>query len=315
MTVISTWEAVPNRLEQFWLYLVEAVPDGVAVDDLTHRFSPPTLGNTSTDDSEAGGNIFSGVLQESQALGLVERRKGEDDRVVPLLPPRDTAREEQKVQWFMEQLRRVLTTPEEAEARGQADVPLALAWLALQSPLTPLIFGETKGVEITSAFPQNKNVLGLKLRSSLDQCYYWGRYLGFCTISAQQIRKDGKKNSTRIIVPDPTVAIRSLLPAIFVGERELTADVFLDRLGELCPILERGTARKIVVSQAANPEDFPGKDELSGGTSLAMLRLEAEGAIAMDDRADAKTPCLLNLGDNNRRFSHVRLTGGSRGVA
>jgi len=315
MTVISTWEAVPNRLEQFWLYLVEAAPDGVALDDLTHRFSPPSLPNASTDDSEAGGNIFSGVLQESQALGLVERRKGETDRIVPLLLPPDRAREEQKAQWFMEQLRRVLTTPEEAEARGQTDVPLALAWLALQSPLYPLIFSETKGLEIKNAFPMNENVLGLNNQASLAQCYYWARYLGFCTITAQQTRKDGRRSSTRIIVPDPTVAIRSLLPAIFAGERELTADEFLDRLGGQCPILERGAARKIVVSQAASPGDFPGKDEFSGGTSLAMLRLEAERAIVMDDLSDAKTPCLLNLGTNKRRFSHVRLAGGSHGVA
>jgi len=308
MSVIKTWEAVPNRLEQFWLYLAVNAPKGLPKSDLEQLFSPPSLGKAGEGgEREAGGNIFTAVLSELQALGFVKRIKEDDDSIVPFLPPDGKKSLEQKRQWFYEELRRILTTPGEAQEKGQDDVPLALAWVTLQSPDQPIFMGVPKSVEIRSAFPDNENMFGLNTDASLRQCYYWARYLGLCIFSAG---KDGQ-----ILVPDSTAAVRSLLPAIFAGESQLAASVFLSRLGGFCPVLERGEARRIILSQAARPGDFPGEDELSGSTSLAMLRLEAKGVIGLDDRSDAIETCMIDLCSHKRRFSHVRMERKSHGNA
>lgn len=307
MSVISTWEAVPSRLEQFWLYLAINAPKGLPKSELEHLFSPPSLGKSGdTEGGEAGGNIFNGVLGELKSLGFVEQVE-KDDSVVPLLPPDEKKKPEQKRQWFFEELRRIVTTPDEAKEKKQDMVPLALAWIALQSPDQPIPFGVAKSVEIISAFPHNEKMFGLNTDASLRQCYFWARYLGLCTFSAGK----GKE----ILVPDATAVVRSLLPAIFADTRQLPADDFLSRLGVLCPVLERGEARKIVLSQAAQPENFPGEDELAGSSSLAMLRLEIEGLISLDDQSDARKPCILDLCTHKRRFSHVRLEGKAYGNA
>jgi hypothetical protein len=315
VSVISTWEAVPNRLEQFWLYLVNAAPKGLPKSELAHLFSPPSLGMAQNDgDEEAGGNIFSAVLQESKALGLVELRET-DGAIIPLLPPLEHKNTQHKIQWFRNRLRSLLTTPEKSNEKGQDDVPLALAWLALQSPLHPFFFGKSLSVEIESAFPGIKDAFKLNKTANLQQCYYWARYLGLCTFSVQQDRGDGRLTSMRIILPDPTVAIRSLLPIIFDGKTELTASEFLNRLGSICPVLERGEARKIILSKAAHPGDYPKDDELSEGTSLAMLRLEEQNTFSLGDHADALEPCMIIVGGHKKRFSHVRWEGGGHEVA
>lgn len=314
MSVITTWEAVPNRLEQFWLYLVDKAPNGMAVSDLAYRFSPPSLGKRGGDeDTEAGGNIFEKILPELLALGFVERRK-EDDLIIPQLPSDNKKESKHKKQWFIDRLRRLLMTPEEAKERGQDDVPLALAWVALQSPIQPIPFGEARSVEIGSAFPGNENFFRLNTDASLRQCYYWARYLGLATVSVRLERKGGKMVYTQTTVPDPTVLLRSMLSAIFEDETELTSSAFLNRLGRRCPVLERGEARRIILSQAARADDFPGDDELSEGTSLAMLRLQSEGLIAVDDRSDARELGIICLGSYKQRFSHVRLEGGNHGT-
>lgn len=318
MSVITTWEATPNRLEQLWFYLLNSTQKGIAKPELAHIFSPPSLAGRGGDmgESEAGGNIFNAVLLESQTLGIIRRTSKEDgDRVTAVHPPAEAKRAEQKKQWFVDHMLELLTKPDEALRVGQEDVPFALAWLTLQSPTRPMIFGETKGVEIKNDFPKNENVFRLNASASLAQCYYWARYLGLCSVSAQQDFSGGRKATRRIVIPDPTIALRHFLPSIFNSKSELTASVFLDQLGRHCPVLERGEARKIVLSQAATPENYPSHDEVSEGTSLALLRLEADQLIAMDDHSDADNPCMLNLGSTKRRFSHIRLAGGRHGVA
>lgn len=308
MSVITKLSAVPNRLEQFWLYLAVNAPKGMPKPALEHLFSPPSLGKGGDGEGgDAGGNIFNAVLSESQALGFVAQAE-KDYAIVPLLPPDGKGSLEQKRQWFFEELRRIVTTPVEAKEKKQEDVALALAWVALQSPDQPISFGATQSGRIDSAFHHNETHFGLNTTARIQQCYYWARYLGLCTFS---VGKDGKPS----VVPDSTAAVRSLLPAIFGDTHELTASMFLSLLGNHCPVLERGEARRNLLSLALRPQGFPKDDELSGGTGLALLRLEAKGVIELDDRSDALEPCMITVCSCERRFSHIRLGGGGRGNA
>lgn len=312
MSVISSVEAVPNRLEQLWLYLTEHATKGISEEELKHTFSPPSLGKRNEDgESEAGGNIYSSVLRESLAIGLAIR----DETKRKIFPGMTPTVKTSPNTWLTNQLRQKLTSPEAASELDQGDVPYALAWLSLLPPQIPVVFSDSRALDIKRDFPKNDRGFGITNNNNLHQCYYWGRFLGLANISFKYTTSSGKKITQRTVIPDPTCAIHSLLPTIFSGEKELTASTFLDRLGQSCPVLERGEARKFVISQAAYPEAFPSDDELSGGTSLAMLRLEAEKVITLEDRSDAQNPCMMAPGATKPRFSHIRLEGGNHSDA
>lgn len=314
MSVISTWEAVPSRVEQLWRFLADAGEKGVPEDRLAFFFSPPSM-DKEEETAQAGGNIHTGVLAESLKLGLLERiEDGVGDRIKVAVSPPKGIKKSQVGSWFVDHLRWLLTSPEEAVAKNQDQVPLALAWFTLQSPLFPLPFSKNLAHKLKDEFPENDNGLGLKDNASLQQGFYWARYLGLCTFIAQP-KRGSSSGAERIVVPDPTRALRRLVPVVFEDETELPALEFLDRLGELCPILEHGEARRQLMKQASDPSRFPSLDTVSPATSLALARLKEEGIIAITANDDAPNPCIQSInGTEKSSFSHVSYKGGRNGV-
>src|SRR5690606_7874588 len=62
MSVITTWEAVPNRIEAVARYV--RTHRGISTDELYELLSPSTLATSS--------NVVSRVVQESRRLGVIE---------------------------------------------------------------------------------------------------------------------------------------------------------------------------------------------------------------------------------------------------
>lgn len=128
----------------------------------------------------------------------------------------------------------------------------------------------------------------------------WARYLGFGT------------GEDRKFFVDPTVAVRQELPSILEPGESLVASDFIDALAERLPVLDRGKYRMLVEAEIRpnSRRELP-SDHLSMSLSFALRRLELDGTIVLDQKADAGTTMALT-GRGYRtwaRFTHVRLLG------
>lgn len=127
----------------------------------------------------------------------------------------------------------------------------------------------------------------------------WARYLGFAT---------GEND----FLFDPTAVVRAELPSILgVGER-MAASVFLDELSANVPVLDGGTYRKEVEANLrVDTWHQPPAGHLSMSLSMALRRLELDGTIVLETKADAGSVVKLT-GRHNRTwttFTHVRMVG------
>lgn len=100
------------------------------------------------------------------------------------------------------------------------------------------------------------------------------------------------------LVPDPTPAIRAVLPTIL--RNEMTGRDFIAQLGDAVPVLDSGRYRQFVESNWLRP--MPEQSRLTAPLSDALERLRNEGRLLLDDRADAAR---VTRADGST-FSHVR---------
>lgn len=103
------------------------------------------------------------------------------------------------------------------------------------------------------------------------------------------------------LVPDPTKAIRDTLPLIFDEQKALDGQTFVKILGTHLPVLETGTYRKLVEENWRRPA--PKEQSLTAATTDALKRLDAEGRLKLEDRADAPR---ISMSDGST-FSHASI--------
>ncbi len=126
----------------------------------------------------------------------------------------------------------------------------------------------------------------------------WARYLGFAT-------GDDSK-----LFFDPTVAVRGQLNEVIQTKESLPAAEFVARLAERLPVLDTGSYRT-EVEQTLKPETWqpPSPGFISTSLSFALRRLQKQGTIALESKADAGSRLALT-GQSGRTwesFTHVRL--------
>jgi hypothetical protein len=128
----------------------------------------------------------------------------------------------------------------------------------------------------------------------------WGRYLGFAS---------GEESNFLL---DPTEAVRDELSAILGKGETMAAEVFLDELSTRLPVLDGGRYRK-EVEASLRPESWrpPAETQLSMSLSMALRRLDLNGTIVLESKADAGK--VYHLTGRNFRmwasFTHVRMVG------
>jgi hypothetical protein len=106
-------------------------------------------------------------------------------------------------------------------------------------------------------------------------------------------------------IPDPAVAVRSMLNKVFGSTDELGQEIFLTRLAECLPVVDGGRYRLILEAQIARPWRLQRQNEVSPCLSAAFLHLEANGDIQLELRADAPQKILLGRnGQELRPVSH-----------
>jgi hypothetical protein len=114
-------------------------------------------------------------------------------------------------------------------------------------------------------------------------------------------------------VPNPAVAVRSVLDDVFVGATELTQDDFVTRLAHALPVIDGGRYRLSVEAQIAQRWRDPLPNDISPSLSAAFLTLEAQGEFRMEARSDAPQRILLGrAGRELHPVSHFVRSGVSR---
>lgn len=289
MSIITTFEAVPNRL--FTLYATLAdTNNGVPPERLASWATPSTL-------SGAGETkLLSNTLLEAKRLKLVAEVDGRlrVGETVVRTKGRGGNREEE----FRNYMNGLLFSKERAEQSGQGGFAVALAWLLSCDPRRPLVFKQA---------PQNllRNDLGdlfeqseLGNDSSYQNLLYWARYLGFAVIVGV--------GDTRWVIPDPSAAIANAMPRVFNDRKTLDIDPFMKKLSGILPVLEDGAVRNLVEGSRDTPS--ADTDNLSISTSLALRRLADRGDLVLDSVADARAR-IMNFGGDTRRVSKVSWSG------
>lgn len=283
MSVISSLVAQPNRIIAASEFVHGFGDKGAPIADLEQMLSPlPAQSNqddADVDPSERSGTtIAKGVLSEMQRLNILEATEDQHLRLNPVLAPSG-----RKVDWagrLYDYLFPILCTADKARAHGQDELPDALCWLLRQNPTQPLGFsgGQHYDTLVGQMVDGDPLFDGIRSDAKYQVAVYWARYLGFA--ERLSIKPVAEK-----VVADPTRAIAARLPHLFAGERELTMQTFIQRLGVQIPVLDGGqvwmdVAGRLKASTLAH-------NHLSLATSFALLRLERAGKIKLTAISDA----------------------------
>ena len=200
-----------------------------------------------------------------------------------------------------------LNTAEWGSQKGARDLTNALAWF-LQYPASaaPTAYegGKRNAAELQTADFGRRHAAGRDADEEGDGTAgwpiandtrwrtfrRWACSLGFCWLSP-----------SGDLVPDPTRAVREVLPDVFAGAKMLDGPAFIHALGRSFPVMETGEYREFVNAHRVGPHKADGR--LSSATSDVLRRLEADGSVRLEDRADAVK---LTLSDGTA-VSHIGL--------
>lgn len=275
MSLVSNLEAVPNRV---WALARLCASEGpLTREDIKDRMVP----------SGEFAN-FNLLINETRRLNILTQ-DGDTFRLSSSVRPRDVS----QIDWFIRYVDDALLKPgtDGDASDGNDEVKYALAWLLTCRP----------GIDIgwtDDQKPRMQEELGgedysISNSSRFAMLAYWARFLGYAV---------GMDFNKRVIVPDPTEAIRRRLNDVFGKDRELTSNEFLARLAELCTVIEGGFARNEVEKRMSRVRE---EHQISPATSIAVMRLAVDGEIDLIHKADAKIVLLDLMHGDPKRVSHV----------
>jgi hypothetical protein len=183
---------------------------------------------------------------------------------------------------------------------GARDLVRALAWfLSLDVLAGP--YSYDKGSAPISSLQEQHT--GERLIFNKDRWHpfvRWARYLGF---TRELSLYSGAGRSEQGLLPDPTDALRTVLPrCVPIGEW-VAVNAAITAVAEALPILDRGVYRRSIHEQGA-PD---GAADCSPSLTLAFERLSATGEIEFEIGAgDAEKVVFAN---NRGAFHAMRLPG------
>ncbi len=112
-----------------------------------------------------------------------------------------------------------------------------------------------------------------------------------------------------IIIPDATVRIRSLLPALFPDKALLPFGTFMERLAHYCPELDGGVLFRYCWQASRGAEERGRRISLM--LSTALRTLHGLGVIRLEEHADALENWQLYSAEGNphHQITHITLAG------
>jgi|TARA_Y100000294_G_C8560199_1_gene338775 hypothetical protein len=191
-----------------------------------------------------------------------------------------------------------------SEHRGEGgDVALALAWLLAQDLWNAGLDDDTLELRYAEQIQeQEEDGNGLINPTKLRTLRRWASYLGLG-------RRDPVND--RLLVPDPTRAVRSAVTEL--SESEYSASGFVSEIAKICPVLDGGKVRKVIVKSMREGvlEWESRREQVSPSLSLALYRLNAANLIEYGLRDDVSPAQRreLRLKNSSQRIGHVRILG------
>jgi hypothetical protein len=258
----------------------------VAEEDLIARLTPFGL----IERSEQRSRHVGPSVRALAALGLIESVNGKLRLATADLD--DTA-------FRFAAAQRLLSIPNGADAwevrpeskRLEYDLQVAVAWFCLQ--------GIDSGLSAyTAAEKRLVKQLGAQRNLLRDQAPYntlerWIEWLGLGGLT----RVGGES----WMVPDPTPLVRFALNDLVTPGTYMSMPEFLDRIADLFPWLPHGAVGVQVAARLRDvPDDSAEHKRVPECLSLALIRLEIAGDIALDAGDDPRTRLLLSLGGSER---------------
>lgn len=281
MSVVTTWEVVPNRIEAVVRFLSQR--RSVPRDELAELLSPSSL-------RSASSVVVPRVISESQRLGLIE---DDGDGHWRLTEQAASTAD------FRQLIGRILLSPGEATQGSQERVAPAIAWFLTQDSRAPLQIGENWRTRVLQDCPDSNIALELANMESCRQFAFWVAYLGFGWRLGS-----GLQGAQEALVPDPSAAIESVLREKLPPREPLPIDEAMAQVAEACPVIEGGVVRQRVEEQLAIPRP---DGQLSKSTSFALRRLEVRGVVSMPAPSADAFVNTLDLGPEHRPISHIQL--------
>ena len=281
MSVITVMEPVPNRIRS--LARVVAAVGPLGREDLAAYLMPG---------SQPKHDQVGNIIREAVRLRLL----AETDKGFGLaegVRPRDVASDD----WFEAHVERTLFSRPLDEGDENRPVAFATAWL-LTRPAIPEIDWRSDLARAMRDAMEGEGIYDVTNIDRSAMLAYWVRFAGY----GEALGWGGRT----FLIPDPTRAIARHLDHSLPAGVSLAFPRFLDRLADRMPVLEGGAVRTQVEARLRHKRD---PATLSPATSLAFLRLELRGLIAMKAESDAE-PRLLDLaGDVPRRVTHISRPG------
>lgn len=276
MSLLSNFVVTPGRIQGMYRFLAgheEGVPEPV----ILQAMMPPSQTN---EDAGEPRNIVSSTLIEGERIGLWRR---EDDCVV-LTTGRPGA--------TGNDLRTVIESHLWTHSEANADLAYAVAWLLSHDPVDGA--WTEKRVESEMVATRWADETGITRKGKYGAFRDWTMYLGF----GWQLKHEGSPG----LMPDPTAYLRRRLPNIFSEPgKEIRFAQFMDALAGICPVFEGGQFRKDIdqanTSHSAN--------HISASTGFALERLEREGRVTIQSKADDPDPRVLKRGPKTTQVSHI----------
>lgn len=295
MSLLNTAEIRPSVMVLIARFLKLRDNHTENIDTLVNTVSPPGLTSAQEQQTDVRSS-----LEEAISIGIVDR----DGETVQLTDKAAIAIAD-GTQAFVRHVRALVLSEELNKApwgtqTGARELTTALAWfLTLPTSKAPVSMEGTQPAVATLQTEdfgdreKNKKPNWPIGNDSRFQAFRrWAPSLGFAWV-----------DPTGRVIPDPTPAIRDALPEIFESTKELTADAFVDALGNALPVLDGGECHEFVQQNwVREPSDL---DRLTEATSNALDRLKREGILDWEHRADAKTG--LRRFAESGTFSHVTL--------
>ena len=288
MSVISTVQAMPNRIA----YACEALSyygsDGCDQDKLEALLSPLDILD---DDSDGKVTPARNVLSEVIALKFA----GKEGQVIKLDEALLLMKGADWIEGLQPLFLKRLTDEGQARAFRQELVPFSLAWLLVQNPFEDLQWSDGHLNKMRGQFESNEDpvIQGLLSTARYQNLVAWARYLGL----AERVNK--------YVIPDPSLMILKNLSQIFNEEKELRVTSFIDKIVDFCPVIDGGGVRT-QLEQRLNAVNRPIPGHLSQSLSLAFKRLEVGGYISLHHSADADSR-ILHVGGTNQNISVIKV--------
>lgn len=303
MALLNPPSQLPSVARVIYRYLLHvAGSKGEKKDRLERLLAPKTL----VSEENAA---FKDTLLMCQSIGLVQ----ESDGVVQLSPELPaTLRNPQTGERELSSTVRGLVLAEERnhnlwkDASDARDLTRALCWYLAQDVYNaPGRWREGEGVPTVQEAQ----------RGDLERANFvfandtrWGAFTRWAPFLGLAWRHglDDNGQFRGILVPDPTEALREVVPTLEARAR-WDASEFIGELARKLPVLDGGTYR-IEFEERTNRSRLP-RDTLSRSLSHALLRLEADGTLTLRGESDTDALTLTGVEEAPvRAVSHVTVS-------